>query len=209
MKYDNFGCLVREAEEVPGSYGDSAAETCRAIVLGDELCDLYPLVTARGYLRHPRLSGLIGWNEEDFSNDQLLPLLMALRLEYVRMFREQAPRIRFAIPGTKTIVSIGCFAVAREWYWLLNIANVIQGWVFKFPWRWSDSKKQFEQSEASSADWLNYVVTYVFLRRIGARATLNQSVEKCLEKVRDYYQRGADPEMNSEWIVALYERALK
>lgn len=207
MKYDSLGCIVREKYEPghPANLGDSCAETCRAYLLGDEngaLTRFYFPFFIKFY-RHPDLKDTIGWDAADFSNDQMLPFLMALNLK----FRMTIP-FSLTIPGTKTIVSIGVLALMLKQYWLLNVANIIQGWLFNLKWRVGDGFK-IERSDGQVQDWLNYICTYVFLKRIGHWATLNQSRDRCMKAVRKYYLEGPDWEPNSQWIVDMYEQALK
>ena len=205
MKYDELGCLIREAEEFPASYGDSCAETCRALVLGAKRGDWNEFVTRKGYVRHPLLTNLEGWNEEDFSNDQLAPLLMAIKLDGWSFFRRDSGR---HIAGTNTLLNPATWALTRGHYRLLSLFNLFQGLLLSLPYRWQD-KGGFVSTEGESADWLNYVVTYVFLKRSGRWVTLLHSKERCLEKVRHYYQGGTDAEPNSDWLLKLYEEALK
>lgn len=221
MKYDRFTALVREKDLPPehqkANLGDSCAETCRAIVLGADKGGWGNFITSKGYIRHPDLANEgPAWDERDFSNDQFLPLLMVMLMDkfYSQVFDITQNKNKTKIYGTNTILSAGCWALLRKQFWLLNLVNIVQGWIFSIPYRWSDSeeaKKKFwrvERSEGESADYLNYIVTYVFLKKMGKWATLNRPKEECLQKVKAYYLLGHDFEPNSEWIVDLYEKAL-
>jgi len=217
MKYDDYGCLIREKYSdsdgvrfYVGNRGDSCAESSRAVILGDDRPNTLCFADNIGYLRHPILRDVDGWNHADFSNDQFLPLIMAFILR-----NGEAPRPSLFIRGTKTVVSIGVMALMLKQYWLLNIANIIQGWLFNLKWRWFDSDAlkgklwKFERSDGQVQDWLNYICTYVLLKRLGKWATLNQPKERCMAAVRKYYLEGPDAEPNAEWIVDLYEKNLK
>lgn len=201
MKFDSLGCLIREkyVPGHPGNLGDSCGETCRAKILGSQRSDFMRFCTPNGYLRHPNSI----WREDDFSSDMLLPLLMAADLVYVGTQSN-----RWRIRGTNTFVSAGVWAMARKQYWLLNIVNIIQGWLFNLSWRIADGGK-IERSEGKVQDWLNYICVYVFLKRMGKWATLNQSRERCMKAVRKYYLEGDDWEPNSNWIVELYDKNLR
>lgn len=207
MKFDSLGCIVRE--KYPDGHianlGDSCAESSRDVILGDFYArpNTFCFVDNIGYLRHPALANVEGWNHADFSNDQFLPLIMAWILR-----NGEAPSPSLSIRGTKTIVSIGVLALMLKQYWLLNVANIVQGWLFNLKWRIGDGFK-IERSEGQVQDWLNYICTYVFLKRIGKWATLNQPISRCIESVHKYYLEGPDAEPNSQWIVEMYERALK
>ena len=204
MRYDQLGCLVREKypEGHIANLGDSCAESARAVILGDSRPNTLCFADDIGYLRHPSLATVDGWNHADFSNDQFLPLIMAWILR-----GGSAPRPTFRIKGTKTIVAIGVFALMTRQYWLLNEANAIQGSLLSLKWRVGDGFK-IERSEGQVQDWLNYVCTYLFLRRIGKRATLEQPKERCMAAIRKYYLEGADAEPNAQWLVALYDREI-
>lgn len=201
MKYDRYRCLVREKypEGHIANLGDSCAETSRAEILGDNRADTFWCITSNGWLRHPSLANIDGWNQADFSNDQFLPFIMAWQLRGV------SPDPSLRILGTKTFVSIGVLALMLKQYWLLNLVNIIQGWLFNLKWRIGDNFK-IERSEGQVQDWLNYAITYIFLKKIGKKATLNQPVEKVMAAIRKYYLEGPDAEPNSQWIVNLYEK---
>ena len=115
MKFDSYGALVREAPRPPGheiaNLGDSCADTCRLFIVGgqipnSELPD-WPVQRFRdpnwkGWLRHPDLYALPGkedWGTKGFTNDQLVPLLMAqyldsnlLRFSLVRLLSRYGSR---------------------------------------------------------------------------------------------------------------------
>jgi len=198
MKFDELGCLIREKYEPghPANLGDSCAETARHVILSGEPRPLSQFVTSAGFLRHPNSI----WREDDTSADQVLPLILC-RPWYAKGFR-------IKIPGTKTIMSAGLWAAWHKHYRLLNVVNIVQGWLFNIKWRIADGGK-IERSEGQVQDFLNFICVYVFLKRSGKWATLNQSKEKCMAAVRKYYLEGPDAEPNAEWLVDLYEKALK
>ena len=214
MKIDHLGCVVREKPRAPqdeiANLGDSCAETARALIFGRNVFVHQFIVGLHdGYVRHPDLVSVEGWGVDDMSSDQALPLLMAFDLnEYpvnAQIFRDKN---RWRIAGTKTFLSVGLWALVRKQFWLLNLANVVQGWLFNLSWRFGDGGK-LERSEGKVQDFLNYIVTYVYLRKMGKRATLNQSMERCLRAVETYYLKGDDHEPTSEWVVELYRKALE
>lgn len=213
MRIDEYGLAVMEHVEWPGSIGDAAAETSRLMILGHDFQDemsgwirLQSLITATGYLRHPTAPE--GWRQSDFSNDQFLPLMMAWDLCDAPVAR---PRDKgFKIFGTKTLLSPLNFCLVRKWFTAINILNMIQGWIFLIPYRWSDDDRlkgklwKFERSEGSSADYLNFVISYIYLKKCNKWARLNADPKKCLEKIESYYRN----EPNSEFVVSLYRKHL-
>lgn len=206
------GALVREKYQPPShpaNHGDSCAESSRYVILDNPPTIWLPsfVVPGQGYVRHPSLRNLEGWGVSDFSNDQALPYLMALDLVdpiAASAFRRQN---RIKLMGTKTYVSIGVWALVRKQYWLLNIANIVQGLLFNVKYRIGDEFK-VEKSEGQVQDWINYAITYIFLKKIGNKATLNQPVEKVMAAIRKYYLEGPDAEPNSHWIVNFFEKNL-
>lgn len=198
MKFDELGCLIREKYEAghPANLGDSCAETARHVILSGEPRPLSQFVTSAGFLRHPNSI----WREDDTSADQVLPLILC-RPWYAKGFR-------ILIPGTMTIMSAGLWAAWHKHYRLLNVVNIVQGWLFTIEWRVADGGK-VEPIEGQVQDWLNYLFVYFWLRDNGHWATLNQSKERCMKAIRKYYLEGPDAEPNGAWIVDLYERAFK
>lgn len=196
MKFDSLGCLIREKyyEGHPGNLGDSLAETARYELLSGVEQRLGQFWTSIGFLRHPNSI----WPENDTSADQVLPLVLLRPTLPVHIGS------RILIPGTKTIMSAGLWAAWHHHYRLLNVVNIVQGWVFNLSWRVADGGK-IERSEGQVQDWLNYLFVYFWLRDNGHWATLNQSRERCMKAVRKYYLEGPDWEPNAQWIVDLYE----
>ena len=186
MKIDEYGCVVMEKDGTPGDLGDSCAESSRLDIIAPvhrHKLDLNAFVTANGFVRHPKSP----WREDDFSNDQALPLILA---DYIR-------GAWWKIPGTNTIASPGVWAAVRGNWKLLALTVKMQNLLFALPYRWSDSKKWFERTSGSSADYLNYFVSIVFLRRRGITVKMRPET---LDKVRSYYAN----EPRSDWIVEAY-----
>lgn len=171
------GAYEMEQNE-PGSLaavGDSCAETGRAAVLGlPGPFKFSNFKTAKGFLRHPRCAGVQYWDEADFSNDQLLPLMMATGCKDVGLFR---------IKGTQTLLSLGAQLIRLGLLKQLAFVNSIQSLL-----------------NPSPADCLNMAVIAVWLRKQGVQAKLYISNAELMRRIEAYYQ----PEPNSEAVVAAY-----
>lgn len=190
------GAIVLEQCGWPGNIGDSAAETGRAAVLGVRGLNLAQFRTDAGYVRHPTAPE--GWRESDFSNDQALPLYLGfhgapfldlhLRSEMRDRYKGKLvpPGFRFSLDGK---------------LWAAAWAVRVQGWLFALPYRWSDSKRWFERMDSSSADFLNYFVTIVWLHRRGYRV---KPRPETMDKIRSYYL--VEP---NAFIVEYYEKAMQ
>lgn len=176
------GAMVMEQCEWPGSVGDSCAETFRYGILSGESMNVTPFI-GEGFLRHPSLKGKEGWDEADFSNDQLLPMMLATGMTDVGF-----PFIK----GTSTLLSLGCILIKFKMFRALNLINIVQGWLLPGP------------NKDESADYLNFAIIYIWLKRTGRWATLSVSPDLVMAKVRSYYK----PEPNSDWIVDLFAKAL-
>lgn len=192
----------------PASVGDSCAETSRAVVLGSDKLDRLDLTafisSHGGYVRHPSLENLPGWDRFDTTSDQVLPLILGFDHKMPALYWRTAPS-KLAAPGV--------MAAARNWWTLLGIINLIQAALFLIPYRYSDDERlsgfnRIVRTDDQYADYLNWFVVVYFLHKKGytklVRA-MTQLVDRfdLLRRVRGYYA----PEPNSEWIVALYERA--
>lgn len=164
MRFDHLGIIISDSSPFPGSHGDSCAETCRFIVLGgDTNTDPWIFVTHKGALRHPDLANI--WDETDFSNDQMLPLLMAKRKSIYCDFILRHARLR--IPGTRTIMNPAVLALYHGLIRTFGVASVIQGLILRlFPFRWNENKG-FQWSSEYGADYLNLIASVAFLRRQG------------------------------------------
>lgn len=213
MKYDKFGCVIREKYEPEfhlANLGDSCAETCRDGILGGVQGHWGPFILANGagYVRHPLLEHVPKWDAKEFSVDQALALFMFVRLKDPELFHQFQRDNTFFIRGTWTILSVGAWAVLREQWGLLERANQVQGWLLTKKYRWSDGKKWFEKTEGQVQDYLNMICIHLFLKAIGEPTTLPRPVEECMAAVRKYYLFGEDAEPNSEWIVEMYRQKL-
>lgn len=213
-RYDELKCLIRERylpEDAWGNLGDSAAETARAYVLGH----IEPGVDfmrfkgpTTGFVRHPKLAQVYGWDEQDFTGDQFVALWMAFYLENGPPPPYPTVDVRlWKVPATDKWLTPAAWCLVRGHHRALNVLNMVQGLLFKFSFRWND-EGHLESSKGKVQDWLNYICIYVFLKRINAWATLNQDVFKCIDAVETYYLRGDGKEPNSQWIVDLYKKAL-
>lgn len=212
MKFDKFGCLIRERYEDghPANLGDSLAETSRHVIITSDffrkLSQFWVIANGEVNLRrHP----LTIW--DDVSNDQILPYILACDL------RGQSHGLEnlWFVPNSKQLVNPAVWFASRKHYRMLNIANIVQGWLFNFKWRWSDSDEmkgrllKFERSEGKVQEWLNYICVYIFLYNTSRWATLNQKYYRCTRAVNTYYLEGTDAEPNSHWLVDDFIVALR
>lgn len=200
----------------PGRTADSAAETGRYItlkaVIGDTvIINLKPLVTDKEILRHPNCI----WH--DAPSDTVAPLLAAASI----IDPETEQKILVLIKDNKTpngnVISPGLWAERRriegkKLLWASDLVILGQALLFKLPYRWSDSKKTFEKTSGSSADYLNYI-NYIALAKVKDKK-LNLVLKlalkltgkaNILEKIQSYYK----PEPNSQWILDLYKKVIE
>lgn len=207
MKYDDYGTLVMEHVDFPGSVGDSCAETARyrhLIMCAGHPLKLEPLdkfITDKGYIRHPDSP----WREDDFSSDQALPLYLALRkFEHVSP-RAEEMRNRIKSAGWKTgngdLISPLFFALLVKNDTLLFLALLAQALIFKIPWRWNDEKRTIESSEGSSCDYLNWFHAALYINPRYRRWMVSDA--KLISMVEHYYKN----EPNSGWVVNAYKEA--
>lgn len=194
----------------PASVGDSCAETARAFVLGESRLareDLVAFIGPHGgYVRHPSLAALPGWDAADFSSDQALPLILGFDHKMPALYWRTAPG---------KLVSPGVWAAARNLWLLLAFVTFLQALLFKVPWRYSDDERlkwyqRIIRTEGQFADYLNFLVTLKFLRDKGYKRSVKAilalvDLDVALNAVKGYYK----PEPNSEWIVELYLRSFK
>ncbi len=211
MRIDQYLTLVMEQCGYPGNIGDSCAETSRYVHL-QCLNGLIPslnlkqFITPLGYIRHPDApaqdANNQSWRESDFSSDQGLPLLLAL--QKTRSIKSEDMRDWFRDHGWKTgngdFVSPSFLAVIKRWQWLLNLCILVQGILFRLPYRWSESENKFEEMKESSADYLNYI----HLANYVPKSLRLISAETLKIKVREYYK----PEPNSDFIIDLYDKVI-
>lgn len=132
------------------------------MVLGHSFeVDSWHFRSEKGYLRHPELVRI--WDESDFSNDQLVPLLMAQHLGSQFVLREFRLRIR----GTNTIMTPASLALYHGLIRTFGVASVAQAVILRLiPFRWNENKG-FQWSSDYGADYLNLISSVAFLRRMG------------------------------------------
>lgn len=216
MKLDQYRTLMLEFWGWPGNIGDSCAETSRYLHLCALLditlpnADLNAFVTKDGFIRHPTApaKGQLGpdspsWRETDFSADQAVPFFLAAR----KTLSPHAQLMRMRIKanwyrtGNNNLVNPGFYALLAGKQWLLNISMFVQALLLRFPYRWSDSKNKFEESEDSSADYLNYLHTAVYVPKL-LRKIISKDLLK--SKIRDYYK----DEVNKQFLIDLYDQVI-
>lgn len=169
--------MIEMQQNEPGSLaavGDSCAETCRAAILGCADLSFSGFQTPTGFLRHPRCANVPQWDEADFSNDQLLPLMMATGLTDIGFLRTK---------GTKTFLALGPQLLRLRAYKTLACINYVQSLL-----------------RPSPADCLNMAILDIYLRSKGVQTILAMGTESILQKVFQYYQ----PEPDSLWLTDLY-----
>lgn len=202
MVRDEYGLILSETSPPPGCYGDSMAETARWLVLTGETSDeLYHFVTPTGYVRHPKSP----WREDAMVTDQLLPFYLAAPPE-LRVKIKDDVRVAGWRTGNGTFVSPMFYGVLVGSPTLTALALLGQAAIFKVPFRWSDSKKAFESSAESSADYLNWFMALIWLyqqsRWLSRLVMRTVSAERLIERVRHYYR----PEPRAEQLIELYEK---
>lgn len=222
MKFDQLGCLVREKPRESGhehaNLGDSCADTSRFLILkyaiGEKKIDhsLWRFVTYQGYLRHPQLEFKDGWDRKDFTNDQLVPLVMAAWLRDRVLFDSLMDDVGFFIKGTKKITHPAVWAIKYHKFGLLRRMNEIQGWIMGFSFRWSDDEHEgwgFRSSKGKVQDYPTLICTHVFLSLLGWAGKMPRPVDDCVQAIRLYRHGPGDFEPNADWEIELYETALK
>jgi len=208
MLIDSFLVLVMEHSSFEGNRGDSCAETARyahlKMLLGDYKSDvnLNIFVTPLGYIRHPEVPD--SWKEKDFSEDQGKPLYLAFKKMQSPQMDEMKKRINNADNrmGNGDLITPGFYGILHDYNWLNTTSVFVQSLIFKFPYRWSDSKKWFEKSEGSSADYLNHIHTAVYAPKIIRKMV---SKDRLKERIRHYYSN----EPNSQFIIDLYDQVIE
>lgn len=231
MKFDRHGCLVREAPRPPGheiaNLGDSCADTCRLFIvsgpgrilgLGKALpswpVEMFKEPNWKGWLRHPELHAIPGkedWGMKGFTNDQLVPLLMAQYLESPAWVRPDLFVSMGFIKGTWKLAQPAVYAILYRKWWLLDLMNRAQGFLLGLPFRWSDDKNEgtgFRSSKGKVQDYPTMICTTVFLNRIGYKAKLPRPAQECIEALHAYRFNPKDFEPNAEWEIEIYRRAI-
>lgn len=209
MKYGDLNELISETSDYPGSIGDSAHNTARLVLLKYHLgisteMHWQALINFRspsGYLRHWKAP--IGWRENDSTTDMLCPLYLAYKICQPGLAKEMKARIKDGwMSGNGNLISPNFYAILNENQWLINQTLWAQAMIFKLPYRWSDSKKWFEKSSGSSADYLNFIHTaalaYPWVRYLVSKKVLKT-------KVREYFKPEPASELMTE-IINLYDQ---
>lgn len=222
MKFDHYGALVREKPRPEGheiaNLGDSCSDTCRIYMMGHKwMADpfdpamLFSAPGKAGFLRHPDLANVQGWNAPDFTNDQLIPLMMAqdiywgMRSHKIKWL--SGPFIR----GTWKLAQPAVYAILWRQWWLLGLMNRIQGRLLGLSFRWSDDKSEgtgFRSSKGKVQDYPTMICTTVFLNRIGYKARLPRPAQECIEALEAYRFNPKDFEPNAEWEIELFRKAI-
>ncbi len=228
---NNLMVMEQNPKGDPGNLGDSCAESGRYYNLVRFLrrskpngspITVVPLfkffITDKGILEHPDSM----WREDDTSGDQVLPLFLATyQAAECGQVAEQVRRYIISNgwrTGNGKLCSPMLWATINSYFGLMGWCLLAQAYLFKLPWRWSDSKKWFERSEGSTADYLNWFAAQIFLQRndkeswASKKAMRSVGVGRCFVKCRDYYLKAKKtpndtylPEPNCDWVLQLYE----
>lgn len=208
MILDVLGLFISEIGGYPGNIGDSAANTSRAEVLNPKGRDLSPFVTDKGFVRYPTApdawtdaDGVYhsSWRETDFSDDQMLPLYMGGSPE-IRAKIKSRNRFMAANGGLHNPITM---CIINDLNILTNIPLLLQKYFMMYiPYRWSDADglkwyQRFEKTSESSADWINWIVTAVYLKRHN-RLYIDIPLDVVSQKVLDYFHN----EPNNEEVLA-------
>lgn len=218
MKIDEHGCVIMQSVGWPGDIGDSCAETGRYIVLrgsADPQINLMAFVTDIGFIRHPTSP----WKEDTFTTDQALYLLMAADLTDRPLRDIVVSKLRRmgwqTAPGKPAHPNL--YFLAHRWYQLCGLTEIAQMMFNLIPFRWHDGNDgteswgafrrrfwRFKSAEGSTVSFMTTLLGCIFLKRVGVRWPLRiLNKEKYLAKTRAYYAN----QPNSEWFVAMFERA--
>lgn len=186
MYRDSLNLMVSETSPYPGSIGDSCANTARSQVLNPKQTTcLQSFFTDTGCVRHPTAPD--GWRESDFSGDQLLPLYLASDDETKLRLRKRFP----TRSGNGNFLAPVVWSAMRELHLLTNFFLFLQALLFMLPYRWSDHEglkwyQRLEKTEGSSADYLNWFIVCVYLKRMN-KLYFNIDIDEVSHKVFDYY----------------------
>lgn len=219
MKFDSYGILVREKPREPrheiANLGDACADTCRAYILGARPNNLYPVIRFtdewQGFLRHPSLRNTKDWDAKSFTNDQLVPLIMAQYLQDPAWVRPDLFVSCGFIRGTWKLAQPMVYALLYKQWWLVDKLNQLQGWLLTRSFRWSDDAHEgigFKSSSGKVQDYPTMICTTVFLNEMGYKAVLPRPQDECLAAILKYRHDPADFEPNAEWEIDLYKKAL-
>lgn len=195
----------------PGNIGDSCAETFRWILLRKYL--KWPISytevtsairqTSTGtdqYLRHPESP----WREDDFSSDQWIPRATVVTGMAVNAGSKTGNGDTYSIIAQALIKRV---RAGKGTMW--DFSLYAQLLAFKLPYRWSDSKKWFENNDESSADYLNWFIYLVFCEMDG-HSYWSQTAKNGMDpyvliaKLRSYYRNEPNP-----FVLDAYETTIK
>lgn len=206
MKFDKYHTIEMEQCGAPGNTGDSMAETSRVAKISAigpppwHRPDLMAFVTERGFIRHPDSP----WREDDMTSDQMVPFYLASRERFPNLKKLIESRLKAAgwRTGNGDLISPVFWSILKRKRTMTVFCLWTQAKLFKFPWRWSDSKKWFEKTEGSSGDYLNWFIIALLVPK-EAKKYIKREV--LWQKIQDYYK----PEPNCEWVLDLYAVALQ
>jgi len=204
MKRDENGLMISEECAWPGNVGDSCANTARSEVLNPQGQPMCHFVTGKGFVRYANLPA--DWMEDDFSDDQCLPLYMAATTPIKIAIRTRLPYKA----GNGGLHSPLTYAIIWDHFSIANLCLKAQ-WFFmtKVPWRWSDDARlkwyqRIVRTEGSVADYLNWFVTCVYLKRLG-KLSLKPDLDKVSRAVYTYFQN----EPNNKQVLEDFERGFE
>lgn len=213
MKVDHHNVLILEEVGLPGDLGDSCAETGRYTVLSN-LVGYFPygkdlsleafIGRDNGFVRHPDVPE--SWKEKDFTSDQGINLIYAYDIQGpANVTYAVKYQMRWFTAKYNKISLPSVMAASRGMLRTLNVLNAVQGLIFRIPFRWSDSKRKFEKSNDSSADYLNWIVTCAYLKLKGRDPIMNVDQSVVEEKIRNYHAN----QNNVAEMLALYMAACR
>jgi len=202
MKLDNLGLLVRERydEGHPANYGESCAETSRFALIKRVLdldvgLPLWRFIDSdEGILRHPATIWRTG-----ISEDQKRPLYLYLKSTNSSLLSKY--KLHDSFWPLKNFIGI------HTWVQALIFRNS--------EYRWDDGKKSWQPMKDSSCDYLNFIAQ-IFYAHITdnknwlvRRAMKLITADDAMIKIHHYYLEGADAEPNAEWLVSMYNDAIR
>lgn len=221
MKFDELGCLVMERDGFPADLGDSAHETARIHILGREIDAnvLKQFISSYGFLRHPNApyADDVGesWRESDATSDLVFPLLMALDMHWQGQAVINGQEIRNRIKSTWTVApghlaSPALLALVYRRPKLLALFTVVQRWIFRIGWRWSDSNElkgkwwKLVRTNGEPCDYLNWFCSIIYLL-YDKRIAIDFDPDVVKKKVYDYYES----QPNSNWVREIWYDAIE
>ena len=211
MRLDENDVLVSEIYPDDTGFipnrGDSMANTSRWVHLETILRisathhQLAQFVSPTGYLRHPSKIMPKDWCESDSSTDQCLPFYIAARYDESQQMYDRIKAAGWRT-GNGDLISPLFYAILNNSQWKIDLCILGQIALFSIPYRWSDSKKWFESSKDSSADFLNW---------FHCLPLASSWVKKLINKnhVRAKIQMYFFGEPRVYWLLDLYDKAIE